>query len=1326
MFVKKAGYCYDVCVINQNETLLLGCLRIEGKERKMVKRIYVEKKKGFDVEAAGLLSDLSENLHLGGLKRVRLINRYDIEGIDEAIYEASKHTVFSEPAVDSVYSEDVLDQELGGFSGDDQVRYFSVSYLPGQYDQRADSAAQCIELISMGQRPIVKCARRILLYGQISSEEFDAIKKYCINPVDSHEESEEKLDSLILDMPSPADVARVEGFRAMAPPDLSNYRNSGCFAMSLEDMTFVQNYFNETELREPTITELRVIDTYWSDHCRHTTFLTQITKVDFEDGRFTALFKSAYQDYLDMRQSLYKDKNKDISLMDLAVIGAKYLKDKGLVPDLDESDEINACSIKVKAMVDGAEEDWLVMFKNETHNHPTEIEPFGGAATCLGGAIRDPLSGRVYVYQAMRVTGSGDPRTRIEDTLPGKLPTRKITREAASGYSSYGNQIGLATGQVSEIYHEGYVAKRMEVGAVIGAAPARNVRREKPVPGDVIILLGGRTGRDGCGGATGSSKEHTEDSILNCGAEVQKGNPPVERNIQRLFRREEATRLIKKCNDFGAGGISVAIGELADSIDTNLDLVLKKYEGLDGTELAISESQERMAVVVSEEDSLIFISLAESENLEAVAVAKVTDTGRFRLYWRGSCILDLSREFLNTNGIKQTAEVLIDCKSEPDKDDQTDLFEQNLFAKHHEFGDPEAISLQEQWRNMLKNLNCASQKGLVERFDSTIGAGTILMPLGGKYQLTPQVGMAAKLPVLSGDTDTVTLMSYGFDPDLSSASPFHGALYAVVDSVTKLAALGGDYSKARLSFQEYFEKLGTSPDKWGKPFIALLGALKAQKELGIPAIGGKDSMSGTFMERHVPPTLISFAVGTTSAGQVISSEFKKPGNKLMIIFAGMDHDKMIDFKQYMKNMTAVKKLIEKGIILSASTIGKGGIAAAISKMSFGNKIGASLENLKREQIFEPMYGALIVEIKNLENLNENLNRNLNRNLNENLEELLEGTVYETIGKTRKEAKISILNTEFDLEQLLKVWSHPLESIFPTKADETKTKEEVPPLIQYYQRSELKPKASFAKPRVSIFAFPGTNCEMDSKRAFEKAGAKADIMILKNLTPMQLDASIKEMALMIKNSQILMLPGGFSGGDEPDGSAKFITAVFRNPVIKQATLELINNRDGLILGICNGFQALIKLGLVPYGNIIDADEGSPTLTYNNIGRHMSRLVRTRIASVKSPWLSQVNMGDEHLIPVSHGEGRFVASSQLLDAMNRNGQIASQYIDYCGNPSMDIAHNPNNSIWAIEGITSQDGRIFGKMGHSERIGKNLYKNVPGEMDQKLFEAGVAYFK
>ncbi len=1307
----------------------------------MVKRIYVEKKKGFDVEASGLLSDLKENLHLDRLKRVRVINRYDIEGIDEVIYEASKHTVFSEPAVDTVYSEDVMDHELAGFSGDDQIRYFSVSYLPGQYDQRADSAAQCIQLISMGQRPIVKFARLILLYGPLSLEDYDAVKKYCINPVDSHEESEEKLASLILDMPSPTMVARVEGFRVMAPSDLSNFRDMGSFAMSLEDLVFVQKYFKETELREPSITELRVIDTYWSDHCRHTTFLTEITKVDFEDGRFTALFKSAYQDYLDIRQTLYADKNKDISLMDLAVIGAKYLKDKGLVPDLDESDEINACSIKVKAMVNDVEEDWLVMFKNETHNHPTEIEPFGGAATCLGGAIRDPLSGRVYVYQAMRVTGSGDPRTRIEDTLPGKLPTRKITREAAAGYSSYGNQIGLATGQVSEIYHEGYVAKRMEVGAVIGAAPARNVRREKPVPGDVIILLGGRTGRDGCGGATGSSKEHTEDSIFNCGAEVQKGNPPVERNIQRLFRREEATRLIKKCNDFGAGGISVAIGELADSIDANLDLVLKKYEGLDGTELAISESQERMAVVVSAEDSAKFISLADNENLEAVCVATVTDTGRFRLFWRDSCILDLSREFLDTNGVKQNAEVLIDCgkkngkndqDSKNDQDGKNDIYEQNLFAQNHEFGNPDEISLREQWHNMLRDLNCASQKGLVERFDSTIGVGTVLMPLGGKYQVTPQVGMAAKLPVMSGDTDTVTLMSYGFDSDLSTTSPFHGALYAVVDSVTKLAALGGDYSKARLSFQEYFERLGTSPDKWGKPFIALLGALKAQKELEIPAIGGKDSMSGTFMERHVPPTLISFAVGTTLASQVVSSEFKLPGNKLVIIFADMDHDKMIDFKQYKKNMTVVKKLMDKGIILSANTIGKGGIAASITKMAFGNKIGASLMNLKREQIFEPIYGALIVEMKNLEN--ENLKKNLDKslkvnmieNLNENIEQLLEGAVYKVIGITSKEPKIIILNTDLDLENLLKVWSHPLESIFPTKADETKTKDEMPPLIHYYKRSELKPRLSNAKPSVSIFAFPGTNCEMDSKRAFEKAGAKAGIMILKNLTQTQLNASIKEMAHMIKNSQILMLPGGFSGGDEPDGSAKFITAVFRNPLIKEATLDLINNRDGLILGICNGFQALIKLGLVPYGNIVDADEDSPTLTYNSIGRHMSRLVRTRISSVKSPWLSQVNLGDEHLIPVSHGEGRFIASPRLLEELNKNGQIASQYIDYLGNPSMDIEHNPNNSIWAIEGITSLDGRIFGKMGHSERIGKNLYKNVPGETDQKLFEAGVAYFK
>lgn len=1277
----------------------------------MVKRIYVEKKKGFDVEASGLFADLKENLHLSSLSQVRVINRYDMDGVDETTYEASKHTVFSELAVDTVYDETMPDLELTDSDESLQIRYFSVSYLPGQFDQRADSAAQCIQLISMGKRPVVKFARVILLFGLLTAKEFESVKKYCINPVDSYEDSSEKPDSLVLEMPIPSQVALVEGFRAMSPAELKGYREYGGFAMSLEDILFVQDYFKNSEHREPTITELRVIDTYWSDHCRHTTFLTSITDVTFEDGRFTTLFKSAYEDYLAMRKVLYAGKDKEISLMDLAVIGAKYLKAKGLVSDIDESDEINACSIRVKALVDGLEEDWLVMFKNETHNHPTEIEPFGGAATCLGGAIRDPLSGRVYVYQAMRVSGSGDPRAKIEDTLPGKLPSRKITKEAAAGYSSYGNQIGLATGQVSEIYNEGYVAKRMEVGAVIGAAPACNVRREKPVCGDVIILLGGRTGRDGCGGATGSSKEHNEDSILNCGAEVQKGNPPVERNIQRLFRREEVTRLIKKCNDFGAGGVSVAIGELADSIDANLDLVLKKYEGLDGTELAISESQERMAVLVSAEDSQKFVSLAEDENLEAVAVAKVTDTGRFRLYWRDSCILDLSREFLDTNGVRQTAKVIIDCGNKENNDSKpSNLTDEDLFDERHQFGDPDTISLREQWFRMLKNLNCASQKGLVERFDSTIGAGTILMPLGGKYQLTPQAGMAAKLPVLCGDTDTVTLMSYGFDPDLSAISPFHGALYAVVDSVTKLTAMGGDFTKARLSFQEYFERLGSSPDKWGKPFIALLGALKAQKELQIPAIGGKDSMSGTFMERHVPPTLISFAVGMSVASQVISSEFKKPDSKLIFIFSDRDHNKIINFEQYIKNMSIVKKLMDQGAILSANVIGKGGIAAAITKMTFGNKIGAVLANLSRKELFKPFYGALILEFKS----------------SEYGEELLEGAIYKHIGTTQKDPKIRILNCELELDDMIEAWEQPLETIFPTKLTTAKSSGGMPPVIHYYDRAIHKPGVSIGSPRVSIIAFPGTNCEMDSKRAFDKAGAKSEILVLKNLTQNQLDASIAEMAKRIRNSQILVLPGGFSGGDEPDGSAKFITAVFRNPIIKEATLDLINNRDGLILGICNGFQALIKLGLVPYGQIIAAKEDSPTLTYNSIGRHISRLVRTRIASVKSPWLSKVNLGDEHLLPVSHGEGRFIALPQLLMAMEKNGQIATQYIDFLGNPSMEIAHNPNNSVWAIEGVTSPDGRIFGKMGHSERIGKNLYKNVPGETDQKIFEAGVAYFK
>lgn len=1261
----------------------------------MVRRIYVEKQRDFDIEAQGLYEDLKQNLHLKDLVAARVINRYDIEGIDDATYDAAKYTVFAEPAIDRAYDE-MAPIDAGS-------QFFAVEYLPGQYDQRSDSAAQCIKLMNVNAEAIVKFARLIVLIGSISETELVAIKDYCINPVDSHEAGLEKPDKLEIQTVVPENVKTIQGFIQMSDEDIAEYRKELGLAMSTEDLKFVREYFVLEEKRNPNMTELKVIDTYWSDHCRHTTFLTKINTVSFGKGAYSELIKNSFQEYLKIREEVYGSKEKDKSLMDLAVIGAKYLKKKGRLDDLDESEEINACSIKVTAVVDGKEEDWLVMFKNETHNHPTEIEPFGGAATCLGGAIRDPLSGRVYVYQAMRVTGSGDPRTSLEDTLAGKLPQRIITRGAARGYSSYGNQIGLSTGQVSEIYDEGYVAKRMEIGAVIGAAPASHVYRERPVKGDFIILIGGRTGRDGCGGATGSSKEHTIESILTCGAEVQKGNPPVERNIQRLFRREEAAKLIKRCNDFGAGGISVAIGELADGIDVNLDLVPKKYEGLDGTELAISESQERMAAVVSERDYKQFIKYAEEENLEAVVVAKVTDTNRFRMSWRGNSILDLSRNFLNTNGVKQEIDISV-----PDKDIFNEM--------EGDLDDLKQISLQD----ALSDLNCCSQKGLIEMFDSTIGAATVLMPLGGKYQLSPAVGMAAKLPVIDGYTDTTTLMAYGFDPKLSAASQFHGALYAVIDSVTKIAAMGGDYTKVRLTFQEYFERLGQNPERWAKPFTALLGALKAQIELGIPAIGGKDSMSGSFMEFDVPPTLVSFAIGVANANNIISSELKQENSRLIYITADRDEDQMIDFNQYQANMKRIHELALAGKILSANTVGRGGIFISLVKMAVGNKIGAELNNVTEKELRSADYGALVLEITE----------------NENVEELLTGTQYKVIGKTAGNQKLTIQLKENEksigeplsvtLDEIIQKWTEPLEGVFPTKRKlQSEADIEQPKPISYKERSIHAPAIKFAKPRIYIPAFPGTNCEMDSKRAFEKAGAAADIQILRNLKQAELIESIDEMVRKIRNSQIVMIPGGFSGGDEPDGSAKFITAVFRNPAVREAVEDLLKNRDGLLLGICNGFQALIKLGLVPYGTITEPDEANPTLTYNRIGRHASCLVRTRIASVKSPWLTNTEVGDIHTIPVSHGEGRFIATDEIIRQLIENGQIATQYVDLAGNPSMETAYNPNESILAIEGITSPDGRVFGKMAHSERIGRNLYKNVLGNNDQKIFEAGTAYF-
>ena len=1249
----------------------------------MVRRIYVEKKKGFDVEAASLFNDIRENLHIKELTGVRVLNRYDIDGIDDATYEAAKLTVFAEPAIDVVY-EETMPEELGS------AIFFAVEYLPGQYDQRADSASQCIKLMNAEADATVKFARVIILEGDLDDQQVETIRSYCVNPVDSQIAADEKPENLEMETTVPEDVAVITGFRTMDEAALENYRKKMGFAMSPADIQFVQKYYAEDEDRDPTLTELKVIDTYWSDHCRHTTFNTTLEEVTFENSPYGRIVKEAFDQYMAMRKDVYGDRDKNLCLMDMACIGAKYLKKHGKVDNLDESEEINACSIKVKAKIDGKEEDWLVMFKNETHNHPTEIEPFGGAATCLGGAIRDPLSGRVYVYQAMRVTGAADPRKPIEETLAGKLPQRKITQEAAAGYSSYGNQIGLATGLVDEVYHENYVAKRMEIGAVVGAAPADHVIRKVPAKGDVIILVGGRTGRDGCGGATGSSKEHTEESILQCGAEVQKGNPPVERNIQRMFRRKEVATLIKRCNDFGAGGVSVAIGELADGLEINLDLVPKKYEGLDGTELAISESQERMAVVVDADKEAEFIKYAHEENLEATTVAKVTDTNRVRMHWRGKCILDLSRDFLNTNGAQQFAKAYAanEVTASP-----AELFHETKTKKE-----------------LLTDLNCCSKKGLIERFDSTIGAATVLMPLGGKYQLSPAAGMAAKLPVVNGETETATIMAYGFDPEFAVKSPFHSALYAVVDSAAKIAAMGGDYRKIRLTFQEYFEKLGTSAARWGKPMAALLGALRVQKELEIPAIGGKDSMSGTFMDIDVPPTLTSFAITDIDADDIVSTEFKQEGSRLVLLTSPVDEDGILDFEVFRKNLLKVRELAAAGKLLAADTIGRGGLYITLVKMAVGNGIGADVK--WDGDILAPLYGSLVIEVA----------------ADEDVDALMAGAGYAVIGETTADGKLTVNGEAESVAEITAEWQEPVEGVFPVRTADFRNKKDTTAVSRslYTDRNSAGPAIKIARPKVVIPAFPGTNCEVDSARAFRKAGADADIHIIRNLTTAQLEDSIRELEKKIRESQIIMIPGGFSGGDEPDGSAKFITAVFRNPAIKDAVTDLLENRDGLMLGICNGFQALIKLGLVPEGKIVDMTENSPTLTYNKIGRHASCLVRTGITSVKSPWLAGVEAGDVFTIPVSHGEGRFIADDETLARLAANGQIATQYVDFDGNPSMDIALNPNGSVMAIEGITSPDGRVFGKMGHSERIGKNVYKNVTGEKDQKIFESGVKYFK
>ncbi|MBQ4516334.1 MAG: phosphoribosylformylglycinamidine synthase [Clostridia bacterium] len=1241
-----------------------------------VRRIFVEKKKGFDVEATHLLKDLKENLSISGLKEVRLVHRYDVEGITDEEYAAARNLIFSEPPVDYAY-----DEEYPLPAG---AKVFASELLPGQYDQRADSAAECIQLLTKKERPNVRVAKLTVLIGDVSDSEVEKIKKYLINPVESWETTLEKFDTLEMEAKIPDDVAIISGFISLSEDGLKEMLANYGFAMDLDDIKFCQDYFANTEKRDPSITEMRMIDTYWSDHCRHTTFSTKINDISFEDGKYAKPVEEAFNQYKKARETLYVNKKKDLCLMDIATIAAKELKAGGYLTALDESEEINACSICVDVDIDGKTEEWLVMFKNETHNHPTEIEPFGGAATCLGGAIRDPLSGRSYVYQAMRVTGSGDPRKTLAQTTPGKLMQRKISTGAAAGYSSYGNQIGLATGQVTEIYDEGYIAKRMEIGAVIAAAPKKNVIRKRPEAGDVIILLGGRTGRDGCGGATGSSKAHTEKSLESCGAEVQKGNAPVERKLQRLFRDGEVTRLIKRCNDFGAGGVSVAIGELADGLIIDLDKVPKKYEGLDGTELAISESQERMAVVVAKADMDKFIEYAHRENLEATKVADVTDLNRLTMYWRGNVICDISRDFLNTNGAVKNADAKVSAPSE-----------ESYFDKKSSTDD-----IKTTWFNLMSDLNVASQKGLCERFDSSIGAGTILMPFGGKYQLTPNICMAAKIPVLSGETNTGTLMSYGYDPKLSSWSPFHGAVYAVVESVSKIVATGGNYKNIYLTFQEYFEKLGADSKRWGKPLAALLGGYWAQSSLKLAAIGGKDSMSGSFNDMDVPPTLVSFAVDPVKADKVISGELKNTDSDLYMLKVKRTDDDMPDFDALTKMYEMVYNMAEEGKILSAYTVRAGGLAEAISKMAFGNKIGVSLNDDAKEYLFAPEIGSIVIEVSK--------------------DCAVDGI---KIGETTKDSAIVCGDAKLDIDELITAWQKPLSGVYPITAEEPK---EAVPTFSFINEHPIVAGETFAKPRIFIPVFPGTNCEYDSARAFTRAGGVCETFVIKNLVASDVEESAAQMVKHIKNSQIIMIPGGFSAGDEPEGSGKFIATVFRHPDVKDAVMELLNHRDGLMLGICNGFQALVKLGLVPYGEICPISEDSPTLTFNTIGRHVSQMVHTRVCSTLSPWFSGVKVGDIHTVPVSHGEGRFVANADWVKKLAENGQIATQYVDLAGNPTYETAFNPNGSVCAIEGITSPCGRILGKMAHSERIGNSVAQNVFGNQDQKIFESGVRYFK
>ncbi len=1229
----------------------------------MVYRIFVEKKGELAHEAISLKNELSSLLGIEALSGLRILCRYDVENIEKELFDYSVKTVFSEPQLDIATEkmENITDCKL-----------FAVEFLPGQFDQRADSASQCIQIISKGDRPTVRTAKVYILSGNLTDEDVEKIKAYVINPVESREASLEKPETLETEFFIPETVETVNGFCELDDSGLEKVLREYGLAMDMADIKFCQNYF-KSEDRDPTVTEIRVIDTYWSDHCRHTTFLTTIDSVTFEDEEI----QKTYEDYLEARREI--GRTKPVNLMDLGTIGARYLREKGLLKNLDESEEVNACTVKIKVNHDGNEEDWLLLFKNETHNHPTEIEPFGGAATCIGGAIRDPLSGRSYAYSAMRVTGAADPTVPIESTIKGKLPQRKIVTTAAAGYSSYGNQIGLATGQVTEIYHPGYVAKRMEIGAVMAAAPAENVRRERPSDGDIVILLGGKTGRDGCGGATGSSKSHTLESLENCGAEVQKGNAPEERKLQRLFRNPEVSKLILRCNDFGAGGVSVAIGELADGLKIDLNAVPKKYAGLDGTELAISESQERMAVVVSPKDAKLFMELAEKENIESSIVAVVTEEERLIMNWNGKDIVNLSREFVNSNGAEKHIDIAV--------------------TKPNSFEKVEAFDFKTSYKELVCDLNVCSQRGLVENFDSTIGTGTVLMPLGGKYQLTPIQSMVHKISTEHGDTDTCSYMSFGYNPFISEKSPYHGAYLAVIESVSKLIATGAEFSDVYLTFQEYFERLHRDPKRWGKPMAAILGAYRAQRELGIAAIGGKDSMSGSFEDIDVPPTLVSFAVTTGKTDEVISPEFKSANNEVYIVRPEYKNG-MVDSESLLELFEKVTKLMRDGTVVSAYTPGYGGIAEAVFKMSIGNGIGFDFdENITISEIFDYAYGAFVLEVT---------------------EPIYFGTL---LGTTLESPEITRKGEILKLSELLEGYEAKLEEIFPCNI---KQSENTPQTFNYTAETRVSPIVKCIKPKALIPVFPGTNCEYDTAKALEKAGAEPEIFVINNLTSQSIAQSIEAFAEKVGKSQMIFIPGGFSGGDEPDGSGKFITAFFRNSAVKDSVHELLKKRDGLMGGICNGFQALIKLGLVPYGEIIDTDENCPTLTYNTISRHQSSIVRTRIASNKSPWFAETNVGDIYNVAISHGEGRFLASDELILKLAENGQILTQYADLDGNPSNNIRFNPNDSCFAVEGICSPDGRVFGKMGHSERIGDGLYKNIPGEFDMKLFESAVKYFE